>query len=291
MLKARLYAGTTMVVVSVAVLVGDLFFAPYYPFLAVAIGMAAALSAHELCELLNRQGAQLRRRLGVLGTLVVIGSNWLPAACGTQPGSLESLAYPFVAFLFVMMAMFMLAAYEFSSDSQATRKVGGYLFVFFYVGCLGSFIVQTRWLGSTPAAGAVAFFLSAFSAKVCDIGAYFTGRAFGRHKLAPELSPGKTWEGLAGGVLVSMLMALTVAAASPYLLGEQFLTLTMAAAFAVVVAVTGQIGDLMESLIKRDSAQKDASDRIPGFGGILDVVDSVLFSGPVAYALLRLAGL
>ncbi|MHC4589988.1 MAG: phosphatidate cytidylyltransferase, partial [Planctomycetota bacterium] len=100
--------------------------------------------------------------------------------------------------------------------------------------------------------------------KACDTGAYFTGRAVGRHKLIPWLSPGKTWEGLIGGVALATAVGLALAAAS-------------------------RLGDLAVSLFKRGAGMKDSSTMLPGLGGVLDVLDSPLMVAPVAYWILTLA--
>ena len=123
-----------------------------------------------------------------------------------------------------------------------------------------------------------------FVPKCCDIGTYFTGRYLGRHRMTPLLSPKKTWEGLAGGLVAAMATALLVG----WLIVPLFRRgAGEAVLFGLVVGVAGVLGDLAESLIKRDCGAKDASQVVPGFGGVLDVVDSVLFAAPVAYWWLR----
>jgi phosphatidate cytidylyltransferase len=121
--------------------------------------------------------------------------------------------------------------------------------------------------------------LAIFVPKCGDIGAYFTGRALGRHRMAPTLSPKKTWEGVAGGVTASVLAAVGIDRLGPVVRGGW----PSAAGLGAALGIVGIFGDLAESLIKRDAQQKDASQRVPGFGGILDVVDSVVFAAPVAY--------
>jgi len=108
------------------------------------------------------------------------------------------------------------------------------------------------------------------------------GRLFGRHKLLPAISPGKTVEGAVGGVVFSIAGILVAG-----LIVDIPFSLTTAVALAVVASVTGQVGDLAESLIKRDAGIKDSSRAIPGHGGILDRFDSLLFTAPVLYYLMR----
>jgi phosphatidate cytidylyltransferase len=118
-----------------------------------------------------------------------------------------------------------------------------------------------------------------------DIGAYFVGRALGKRKLIPSVSPGKTVAGAVGGLLASVLVAWLYVAyvLRPY--GQLGLTPLGIVAFGVVVSVAAQIGDLFESLLKREANVKDSSRLLPGHGGILDRFDSLFFVLPVAYLL------
>jgi phosphatidate cytidylyltransferase len=125
--------------------------------------------------------------------------------------------------------------------------------------------------------------------KACDTGAYFTGRAIGRHKLIPWLSPGKTWEGLFGGVAASVIVGTALAAASRFLSEDDHVPLWLGAVCGTVFAVVGQLGDLAVSLFKRGAGIKDSSGILPGLGGVLDVLDSPLMVAPVAYWILTLA--
>lgn len=124
--------------------------------------------------------------------------------------------------------------------------------------------------------------------KMCDTGAFIVGSTIGRHKLIPWVSPGKTWEGLIGGLLIASLTAIGLAAANNHWLqDEPSIPLAYAALFGVVFGLFGQAGDLLMSVFKRDSGIKDASTVLPGLGGILDVLDSLILVSPVAYWLLQ----
>src|SRR5262249_1977461 len=127
-----------------------------------------------------------------------------------------------------------------------------------------------------------------FVPKCCDIGAYFAGRWFGRTRMTPVLSPKKTWEGALGGLTLATLVAIGLDRLGPAPLLNRELWAEIG--FGVTVGGAGILGDLGESLIKRESQQKDASQVVPGFGGVLDVIDAVLFAGPVAYLWLVFLG-
>ena len=178
----------------------------------------------------------------------------------------------------------------------ATAAGATALLAFVYMGMVPGFYLAIRCEFSVWAALSVIAVV-----KAGDIGAYFTGRRFGRHKLNTWLSPGKTWEGTAGGIAVAGAVAVACvaigAAAGDRLgggvdggAGGLALSWPMAAAGGVVLGVVGQLGDLWASLIKRDAEQKDAGHGVPGFGGVLDVVDSAIPAAPVAYWLLVAAG-
>jgi len=119
--------------------------------------------------------------------------------------------------------------------------------------------------------------------KGTDIGAYFSGLLMGKHKLIQWLSPKKTWEGLAGGLLFAgCIGALCAQWINP---PAYHLEWWKGACFGIIIGGIGQLGDLLESLMKRDAEVKDSGSLIPGFGGVLDVIDSPLLAAPFAYLL------
>ncbi len=185
---------------------------------------------------------------------------------------------------------------------EAMASISGTFFGVFYVGWLLSHsvvlrnfhsVVESRWgfaaaSSVDPDAGIFLMLFCVTSVVLSDTGAYFAGRAYGRRKLAPTISPGKTWEGALGGVLVGAAGGVACKAIFDFwwpdlssVFGYGF-----AAILAAILAVMGIVGDLVESLLKRDAAQKDAGDLLPGMGGILDRVDSSLVAIPVMYYLL-----
>ena len=181
----------------------------------------------------------------------------------------------------VFAACFILALlvemYLFREPGRCVTRVAHALFVIAYLGLLPSFFLKIRWLPSEYSGWMLA--LAIFVPKCCDIGAYFTGRLFGKHPFTPRLSPKKTWEGIAGGLLFAVGTAVSAGEFVPVFQHGML----EAAAFGLVVGFAGILGDLAASLIKRDASAKDSSRAVPGFGGVLDVIDSILFAGPVAY--------
>jgi phosphatidate cytidylyltransferase len=116
-----------------------------------------------------------------------------------------------------------------------------------------------------------------------DTGAYFSGRAFGRHKMAPRISAGKTWEGGIGGLLIGMGVAIAIRAAAIGITGGFTFSLGATILAGILVPVAAQLGDLVESALKRSAGVKDAGNLLPGHGGMLDRFDSLLFTGTMLY--------
>lgn len=157
-------------------------------------------------------------------------------------------------------------------------------FVFIYLGVLPGFFLLIRRGHSAWVIAAIVLVT-----KSCDIGAYFAGRAMGRHKLIPWLSPGKTWEGLLGGmVFAGLVSAGLVALATAWGAITTPVPLWYAALCGVILGGVGQLGDLGASLMKRDADVKDSGSTIPGFGGFLDVLDSLILVAPLAYWMLMI---
>ena len=146
-----------------------------------------------------------------------------------------------------------------------------------YIVLLGGHLVAVRTgFNQTLSAHLLSYFFLVLMG--ADTGAYYVGKAFGKHKLAPSISPGKTWEGVAGGLLTGLLMA-TIA----HFWFFRELPLKLALPLAAVMTVVGIFGDLTESALKRSAGAKDAAKILPGHGGLLDRLDSLLFNAPVIY--------
>lgn len=272
MLRTRLIVGSLLAAAAAAVLVFDDYWSKVHPgFLAVVL-LAGAVSAWELVGLLPRD-VRPRRVVGVGGVVAVLGANWFTPVTGVAADPWHPVA---AAFAGVVLAAFLVEMAAFTGDGAATARVAYTVFAAAYLGILASFLVRLRWL---PDHATLALGLTIAVPKGGDIGAYFTGRAFGKHKFSPLLSPKKTWEGFAGGLLAAAGVAVGLSFAGPIFRHG----IAEAAAFGVAVGFAGMCGDLAESLVKRDCRAKDAAASVPGFGGLLDVVDSLLFAAPVAY--------
>jgi len=160
-------------------------------------------------------------------------------------------------------------------------SVGSTLLGVLYIPLLGSHLVALRTGFPQPlSAHLLSFFFLVLMGS--DVGAYYTGRALGKRKLAPSISPGKTWEGAVGGILAALAMA---ALAHFWFFRE--LPLKYMLPLAAIMAILGILGDLAESALKRGAGAKDAANILPGHGGILDRLDSLLFNAPLIYYFAR----
>jgi len=177
-------------------------------------------------------------------------------------------------FLFIILALvfFVLMQFKRRQHSGAIVGISTTLFGIIYVSWSFSFLVKIRYLYG--GLGLLASLL--LITKTCDIGAYLIGSRFGRHPFVPSISPNKTIEGALGGVAFSVLSAL---ACRPFL-GFNYFHLAI---LGIGISILAQLGDLSESLIKRDCQVKDSGSVFPGMGGVLDQIDSLIFTAPAFY--------
>jgi phosphatidate cytidylyltransferase len=272
--------GALLILLAAGTLVFDQQFAPWCPFLFVLLLVLSLAACVEMLTLL-RTLPRPAPWLCCAGVAALVVANWpahVPptAALGLTPWL--CVAGAFAAFV---LAVFLVEMATFHEPGESVTRMALAVWLVAYLGVLPSFLAQLRWLGGGGAAGTMMLALAIFVPKCCDIGAYFTGRFLGRHRMTPVLSPKKTWEGAAGGVALAAVTAVALDRLGPA--AVLYHEIGAEVGFGVTVGITGMLGDLAESLIKRDCRQKDASQVVPGFGGVLDVVDAVLFAAPVAY--------
>ena len=282
MLRTRLWMGAVLIALACGVLIVDEYLPPGYPFLFLFILAVALAACYELLQLVGSM-FRLPAWLCFASVATVLAANWPAHVFGFS----ATWAWVAGTFAAAVLSSFLVEMATFREPGGSVIRLALVVFVTVYLGVLPSFLVQLRWpaseLGANEAARGctVALALAIFVPKCCDIGAYFTGRLLGRHRMTPVLSPKKTWEGLAGGLSLAAVAALAVNR-----LGGGLSDLA-ALGFGITVGGAGVLGDLAESLLKRDCQKKDASQALPGFGGVLDVIDSVVFAAPVAYCWLR----
>lgn len=278
MLGTRLWMGCVLVALAVGMLVFDQGLSPWHPFqFAFQTGLAI-VSALELLHLFGKE-RRVHRHILLLAVASLTAINFLLPAFVSPFWVWPVLLGGYVA---VQMATFLAEMARFQEPGDAMEHMARTCWGVGYLALLPSFLAQLRWLFPAGSGlGTTALALAIFVPKGCDVGAYFSGRLFGRHPMTPVLSPKKTWEGAAGGLIFAALVAVLIDAAS----AEKALggSVGWQIGFGIVVGAAGMLGDLAESLIKRDCRKKDASESVPGYGGVLDVVDAVVFAAPVAW--------
>lgn len=279
MLKYRLILGPIMIALLLGVLWLDQWAQQAGHLRAGAVLFVAMLvpgivfAARELCVLLQGKGVQTDSRVIALAGLVGCGGVYLIMQEDFDLPGPEAMMIVSLAIAALIVGILVRSAKRITEGTMAAGAAAAFAFV--YLGLMPGTLLAIRDQHTVWILAA-----ALLTTKSCDIGAYFTGRAIGKHKLIPWLSPGKTWEGLVGGVIVASLVSLAT------LMPLANLHWAYALGVGAVLAVVGQGGDLLASMFKRDAAVKDSGSSIPGFGGVLDVIDSPLLAGPVAYWLL-----
>lgn len=235
------------------------------------------VASRELAAILSDKGILASKRISTFAAILGLAVSCLiPSSVGT----LDTAAITGTSAMIVLMVSLVFFSRHRTVEG-VIAATGGALLAYVYLGLMFGFLIAIR---REHTVWALLWVLLA--TKACDIGAYFTGKALGKHKLILWLSPGKTWEGLFGGIALSCIVGgaswamVTRGLANPP-------AWWAGAAAAAVFAVIGQAGDLVESMLKRDAGIKDSGRSIPGFGGVLDVIDSPLLVGPFAYWWLR----
>jgi len=247
---------------------------PFTIFAALAMG----LGLHEYYSLAEKLGYFCYRSLGFTASGLIVLVFYF--AGREQNASQLSLLLPIIAAL-VALAL-ILSLKRSNKFDVALASTAATVFGVLYVAMLAGFAIAVKMISSdsshfpSPGAKLLTFFFLVVAGS--DTGAYFTGRALGKHKLAPNISPGKTIEGSIGGLILGLaggaLSKLWFFPEIPWL---------HVVALASILIVAGTLGDLCESMLKRGSKTKDAASIIPGHGGVLDRLDSLLFNAPIIY--------
>lgn len=285
-MKTRVLAGVIVAGVLIAAAASGLPII-HYPLMFVF----ALVAGWEAFQLLTKAGMPTYKYLGlVCGAIWLLSLIFLPFSVEWQVG------------FFAAFVLLVLLRQIFAGPEQAALRVSGTVFGFFYVFVLFGFAFLL-FSGGMPNRGArigefvagkmivhnwhlVLFTL--LLTKISDAGAYFTGSFFGKHKMAPKLSPGKTWEGTVGGLAIAVLAAFLYAQfalKTPFRFHVYDFTPLQVGIAAVAIGVMGVFGDLAESLLKRSANVKDSGQLAPGIGGALDMLDSILFTLPTMFFL------
>lgn len=247
------------------------------PLFTILLAVWGALAALEFYRLVSGTKAPPLTYFGLAWTVLFVASHNSQVIDFFQPYLGES----------ALVALLLTSAVVLSLIWLLRRPQRGNIFAgwawtiagILYIGWLLGYLVALRDLDGNRTWQSWVF-LALLTTFVSDTAAFFTGRALGKHKLAPHISPGKTWEGAIAGVLGAIIVSLFFILPTPLLLPISW---WQAVLLGLLVSIFGQLGDLVESLFKRNMGAKDSGRLLPGHGGLLDRMDSVIFAGIVVY--------
>jgi len=259
-----------------------------YVFLLIMV-VLAAMGLMEFYDMALKRNLVCFRNWGLFGGVLLMVGTFLhfsgKLGISGSPARVNDFE---TSFLILFVLGLCVRQFVSKSNTAGIEAISVTLFGLMYVPWLLNFIQKiaffpfpngNQWSGTFY----VLYFI--LVTKFSDTGAYAVGSIIGKHKMIPRISPGKTWEGFAGGVLASTGASVLFAhLAGPKLTG---MTLMHSIILGVVLSVAAVIGDLIESLFKREAGVKDSGTRFPGIGGILDLLDSLLFNAPLMYLYLR----
>lgn len=278
MLKQRLLTA----LVGIPILVAAVWFDSPFPWFTLLVAIFGGIATYEFYRLVRLGNAAPLALFGILLSLLFIVSRD-PAVLTLFPSIWFSPPTPRLD-INLLAPILLTSAIVISLFSLLTRTLreqafSGWAWTMagvLYTGWMLGYLVALRGVPD----GRNWVFLALGATFASDTAAFFIGRTWGKHRLAPAISPSKTWEGAAGGLLGAIGAGLLFALPSPFGLDLTFL---QAGALGVVISVFGQLGDLVESLFKRNMGVKDSGRLLPGHGGVLDRIDSVAFAGIVVY--------
>lgn len=242
-----------------------------------ATALAGFVIASELTAMIAEKTAGALRSVSLLGVaLCHLAMLW--------PLQTPRWTLSCIALLVTLFVSLFVELLRYQPTNRPVERVALTMFVAMYSGWLLSFVSATR-VTLDNSTGAFAVFSILFVIKMSDAGAYFVGKNLGRRKLAPILSPGKTFEGLLGGLLAATAAAfLAFWVIKPWMGCGEAPAWWAVTGYAITITIVGVFGDLCESMFKREMGCKDSSAWLPGLGGMMDTADSVVLAAPLAYA-------
>jgi phosphatidate cytidylyltransferase len=258
---------TSILILTLVALV--VFFFPTWVFSLLASSLIG-IGLYEFFTLAEKRGIFVYKYFGVIVGMLV------PIIIYLQKGS-EGY-FTLEPFLIVIICLFTFVLQFIRRDSrQALASIAVTMFGLLYIGWLFSYFIKIKFLPH----GTLLVAYLVLVTKMGDIGAYLIGSSVGKHNLIPRISPHKTIEGTIGGLIFSLLSSL---ASKSYLPEFSYAHL---AVLGILLGVLAQVGDLAESLLKRDCGAKDSGKNLSGFGGVLDLIDSLIFTAPIFYFYLQ----
>jgi phosphatidate cytidylyltransferase len=241
----------------------------------------------EFYGLVEKQNLVCFKRWGILGGILLMVGTFLNLT--GKIGTPSNIGGPArvndfeISFLILFVLGLCILQFFSKSNTAGILAISTTLFGLMYVPWLLNFIQKINFFPGVDGHYYLLYFM--LITKFSDTGAYTVGSLIGKHKMIPRISPGKTWEGFAGAIVVSTLASLIFT----HFLGHKMhgMNWKHAIILGVILSVSAVVGDLIESLFKREAGVKDSGQFFPGIGGILDLLDSLLFNAPLMYMYLR----
>jgi phosphatidate cytidylyltransferase len=264
-----------------AVMLAVVFWLPptaMYIFMNVVIARAV-WEFYKICE---AKGLSSYKVWGVIGTVALISGSWF---FYRQPERLQLSSDFDVLILLVFALGVFIRQFPQRLNAHGIETMAVTLFGLMYVAWLGNFITRINF---ATANGRFWVMYLVVVTKFTDIGAYLTGSSIGRHKMIPRISPKKTWEGTIGGLVFAVGGSLLCLHVLRDQLSADGMRMSHTIVLGLLLGCAAVIGDLAESLVKREAGVKDSSTILPGHGGCLDMIDSLLFTAPLLYVYMRL---
>ena len=275
---------TTVALWTIALLIA---FSGYEVLFWLLISAFGLLALFEFYRMLDHASLPNFKITGLIcGAILLVGSFYY----FSKVGPAQSYDFELSVLLLFLLTVFTRQMFARLRDDEPLRTMAYTLFGLLYVVWLFNFITKILYLTPRAAPGIVTgqfyvLYLIAVT-KFSDMGAYLTGSAFGRHLMSPHISAKKTWEGFFGALALALLCSLALFKLMPGHLS--MLTWTHATVLGLLLGFTAVIGDLGESIVKRSTGVKDSGGLLPGIGGALDLIDSLLFTAPLLFFYLRL---
>jgi phosphatidate cytidylyltransferase len=245
--------------------------------------LLATLTLHEFYGLTAKMGAKPFHWMGLAFSALIIAAPYYLSYFLEEPDFINDLP------TFLVVLALLVSCFRVLGERDATNRVetiGSTVIGILYVPFMLHYLVAILMIDGDAGSNLMLCVWTIAVAKFCDVGALLTGLAIGKHKMAPNISPKKTWEGAVGGVLISAGIGAALAYFGSAYLPESFTPL-LAAGFAVPLAIIAIVSDLLESVIKRRADTKDTGALIPGIGGAFDLTDSLILTAPVAFFLFQ----
>ena len=258
-------------IIAIPIILAASYFGGYYFLFFVLV--ISLISFYEFSLLVRNKNMHVNMLIGLLSVFFFVVNSYL------------KLLDNYTSFLIVIVTLCIVELFR--NKSSALLNLGATFLGIFYIGLFSSALISIREFYILPEENYLKgglLIISIFtSIWICDSAAYYIGTAFGKHKLFPRVSPKKSWEGTIAGFVFALLTMIV-----SKLIILNFLSWNSIIGIGIIVGTFGQIGDLIESLFKRETGVKDSSALIPGHGGIFDRFDSLIFSAPLIFIILKL---